>query len=309
MAVSNSFDFTVTRDNVIHAAFRIIGILAPGDTPLAARVTTAAEALNMMLKTWQAEGIGLWLNQEVTLLLQADDVDYSIGPSGDHCSGTVVKTEVATAAAAADTDIVVDSITGISDGDYAGIETDNGDIHWTTINGDPADSTIVLTAGLDYAAAVDNHVYTYTTKTQRPLEIIDAHLRNADDNDVALSIISRQEYKALSDKASEATPNQIYYDGQLTNGVLYVWPEPGDVKDRIIMTIKRPICDMDSATDNFDLPIEWAKAIKFNLAMELAPEYDVPISSDVVALALSSKKAVSGFDRETTSIYFRPDRG
>ena len=82
MAVSSSYDFSVTRDDVIKAAFRVIGILAPGDTPLAARVTTASEALNMMLKTWQAEGIGLWLNQEVTLFLQADDVDYSIGPSG-----------------------------------------------------------------------------------------------------------------------------------------------------------------------------------------------------------------------------------
>ena len=308
MAVSSSFDFTVTRDDVIKAAFRVIGILAPGDTPLAARVTTASEALNMMLKTWQAEGIGLWLNQEVTLFLQADDVDYSIGPSGDNCSGTVVKTEVATAAVATDTDIVVDSISGMTDGDYVGVETDNGDIHWTTINGTPGSATVVLTTGLDYAAAVDNHVYTYTTKTQRPLEIIDARLRNADDNDVPLSIISKQEYNALSDKDSEATPNQIYYDGQLTNGVLYVWPEPSDVKDRIIMTIKRPICDMDSAIDNFDLPTEWFEVLKFNLATRLAPEYDIPISNDVGALAMTLKDSVFGFDRETTSVRFVPDR-
>ena len=111
MAVSGSSDFSVNRDELISAAFRIIGILAPGDTPLAARVTTATEALNMLIKSWQSEGIGLWLNQTVTLFLQADDIDYSLGPSGDNCSATVVKTEVATAAAAAATDIVVDSIT------------------------------------------------------------------------------------------------------------------------------------------------------------------------------------------------------
>jgi len=286
---------------------RIVGILAPGDTPLAARVTTASEALNMMIKSWQSEGIGLWLNQTVTLLLQADDIDYSLGPSGDNCSSTVVKTEVATAAAAAATSIVVDSITGMTDGDYVGVETDNGDIHWSTITGDPADATFVLTTGLDYAAAVDNHVYTYTTKIQRPLEIIEARLVDADDKERPLGIISRAKYMAIANKNLEGTPNQIYVDAQLTDIVVYVWPEPNDVKYRMKLTIKRPVYDLDSSTDDFDFPVEWSRAIKYNLAIELAPEYDVTVTKSVKDIAEESKDSVSGFDREQTSVQFLPD--
>lgn len=307
MAVSASSDFSVNRDELISAAFRIIGILAPGDTALAARVTTATEALNMMIKSWQSEGIGLWLNQTVTLLLQADDIDYSLGPSGDNCSGTVVKTEVATAAAAAETDIVVDSITGMTDGDYVGVETDNGDIHWTTISGTPASSTLVLATGLDYAAAVDNHVYTYTTKIQRPLEIIEARLVDADDKERPLAIISRTKYMAIANKTLEGTPNQIYVDAQLTDIVVYVWPEPDDMKYRMKLTIKRPVYDLDSATDDFDFPVEWSRALKYNLAIELAPEYDVTVTQSVKDIAKETKDSVSGFDREQTSVQFLPD--
>ena len=279
MAVSASSDFSVNRDELISAAFRIIGILAPGDTPLAARVTTATQALNIMIKSWQADGIGLWLNQTVTLLLQADDIDYSLGPSGDNCSATVVKTEVATAAAAAATSIVVDSITGMSADDYVGVETDNGDIHWSTISGDPAAATFVLTTGLDYAAAVDNHVYVYTTLIQRPLEIIEARLVDADDNERPLEIISMAKYMAIANKTLEGTPNQIYVDAQLTDIVVYVWPEPNDMKYRMKLTIKRPVYDLDSATDDFDFPVEWAEAIKYNLVLRLASEFDVTVTT------------------------------
>jgi len=75
MAVSASSDFSVNRDELISAAMRIVGILAPGDTPLAARVTTASEALNMMIKSWQSEGIGLWLNQ----MIRKDLWELSVG--------------------------------------------------------------------------------------------------------------------------------------------------------------------------------------------------------------------------------------
>jgi len=112
---------------------------------------------------------------------------------------------------------------------------------------------------------------------------------------------------AIANKNLEGTPNQIYVDAQLTDIVVYVWPEPNDVKYRMKLTIKRPVYDLDSSTDDFDFPVEWSRAIKYNLAIELAPEYDVTVTKSVKDIAEESKDSVSGFDREQTSVQFLPD--
>ena len=193
MATSGSYDFSVNCLEIIKGALRLIGAIATGETPAAAEISDAKEALDMMTKAWQAEGIGLWLNQEVTLFLEYAERSYTLGPSGDHCAATSVKTEIKTAAASGAGTIDVDSITGISDGDNIGIELDDGTLQWTTVNGAPSGDTITLTAVLAGAAAVDNHVYAYTNKIPRPLEIIEARRVYADDTEVPVDIVSRAE--------------------------------------------------------------------------------------------------------------------
>lgn len=309
MATSGSYDFSVKCQEIIKGALRLIGAIATGETPSPAELADAREALNMMVKGWQAEGIGLWLNKEVTLFLQYETSQYLLGPTGTHCSASVIKTEIKVAASATDTTIDVDSITGISDGNNIGIELDDGTVQWTTVNGAPAGDTVTLAAALTDDAAVDNHVYAYANKIPRPLEIIEARRVDSEDNETPLGIISRDEYMALATKSSTGPPNQVYYDPQLTNGILRVWQACNDVKDRIRMTVKYPVEDLDALVNDFDFPQEWFRALKFNLAVEIAPEYGREPSQIVIVRAEETKLDVSGFDREETSIFFQPDLG
>jgi hypothetical protein len=174
LAVSGSYNFTRTRNELVFGALRCINALASGETLSSEELTDAVEAMNMMIKTWEAAGVGIWLLQECTLFLQADQVEYTIGPSStsDHWTATPYKTEIATAASASDGTVTVDDDANITDGDQIGVETDNGDIHYTTVNGTPAANVVTLTTALDYAAAVDNHVYNYTIRAQLLLDII-----------------------------------------------------------------------------------------------------------------------------------------
>jgi hypothetical protein len=308
MAVSSSYDFARNAQEIVREALYNIGAIAIGETPTDDEIQAGLRKLNMMLKAWQAKGYGIWLNQQVTLILQNDTISYSIGPSGDHCSATMYKTELAIAAAAADATITVDSDDNISDADIIGVEQDDTTIDWDVVNGAPVADVVTLTATMGGAAAVDNHVYNYTSKCQRPLEIIEAHLRDADDQDTPLAIISEQEYQAINDKTTEGTPNSIFYIPTLTNGTLYVWPEPNDMKNRIIMTIKRPIMDFDAVTDDADFPPEWLEAVTTNLSLRLGPMFGAPISRDLKELAIVSLSDAEGFDREKTSIFFQPAR-
>jgi len=80
MATSGSTDFNVTRDQVIAGALRLCGALGQGETPTATQVSEAAEALNMLVKAWQADGMPLWVIKNYTLPLVSDTNTYTISP-------------------------------------------------------------------------------------------------------------------------------------------------------------------------------------------------------------------------------------
>ena len=83
MATSGSTDFTVTRDQIIKGALRSINAIATGEPPTSAEISEGSEALNYMIKAWQAEGIGLWLLDTFTLTLVTDQQSYTMGSGGD----------------------------------------------------------------------------------------------------------------------------------------------------------------------------------------------------------------------------------
>jgi hypothetical protein len=80
MAISNSTDFNVTRNELIAGALRICGVIAPGETPTAAMYTGGSEALNMIAKAWQSDGMPLWVMREYTLTLTNATSEYTITP-------------------------------------------------------------------------------------------------------------------------------------------------------------------------------------------------------------------------------------
>lgn len=309
MATSGSYDFGLTRDGLIGEAYRYVGATAIGEDPTDDELTDGGRTLNLMLKGWQTEGINLWLEQKVTLYPGYGESVLLLGPTGDNATASsgAVKTEMAIAGVALDATIEVDSISDMTNGDYVGIELDDGTVQWTTINGVPATATITLTTALTSAASINNHVYTYTTKIQRPLEIIEARRVTEDNREVPLLSYSRNEYMTLADKTSVGTITQFYYDPQLTNGLFHVWPTNGDVQTIIRMTIKKPIMDFDTGTDNGEFPVEWTDAIVMNLAPRISIKMGLPVDKDLKELAATIKFMARTNDREKTSTYFQPD--
>jgi hypothetical protein len=285
---------------------RDIGELAKGETPDADDYDIVSETLNLLIKSWQNQGIGIWLNQECTLYLQNDTVQYALGPSGDHWTADPHKTELAAAGTTGDLTITVDSYAGMADGDYIGIELDSGTIQWTTID-TPAAVLITIDDALTGAAAVDNHVYFYTDLAQRPIEILKDTIRRVDENahETPIKLISRSEYMAINDKISEGPVNSVYYDRQLTNGQLYVWPEPSSTKQFLRMTIRRPISDVDALVDHIEVPPEFLLALEYNLAIHIAPKFDAEVSKILAILAVESLQDAKGLSREGASVFIR----
>lgn len=79
MSTSNSTDFSVTRDDIIKRALRLLGVLAQGETPTTDQTIEAAAALNGLVKAWQADGMPLWAIRSYNVPLTATVASYRIG--------------------------------------------------------------------------------------------------------------------------------------------------------------------------------------------------------------------------------------
>jgi hypothetical protein len=153
-----------------------------------------------------------------------------------------------------------------------------------------------------------------TVNVPKPLKIYEAYLNDSSsDTDTPLVIISEQDYYLLGNKTSEGTPSQMYYDPQREYGDIYLFPVP-DATAASNKTLKivyqRPIEDFDASTDEPDVPVEWFNALKWGLAMELAPEYGVSNSRYqlITQEAERRKMMAKGYDQENDSIMFCPER-
>lgn len=313
MALSGSTDYSITRDALVTQAYRILGALRTGGTATTEEISDAAVSLNMMLKAWQAYGLQLWVIKQVTLIPDKGSQSYKLGLTGDNVSLSMTKTEMRIAGVTSDTILEVDSTTGMVALDNIGIYLDDGTTHWTTISSVTDADTVVIATGLASAAAINNPIHWYTNKIDRPNELLEVYRRNIDDVvDVPLIRLSRTDFFTLSDKDTSGIPVNFYYDPQLTNTVLHVWPTANATfakNSTLQLLIKKPFDDMDNANDDFEFPQEWYEAIVYGLAERIAPMIGYPIpdrqllkmeAGAYLDLALS-------FDHEQTDVTFVPN--
>jgi len=79
MTTSGVASWTLKRDAIINGALRKLSVLSGGSTPEAYEITNAAEALNAMIKGFQADGMPVWAIKKYTFTTIATQAAYQIG--------------------------------------------------------------------------------------------------------------------------------------------------------------------------------------------------------------------------------------
>lgn len=79
MALSGSYDWTLTRAQVITGALRKLAVLASGASPSAEQTADASEALNAIVKAFHADGMPLWAITSHTFTVTSGTSSYTIG--------------------------------------------------------------------------------------------------------------------------------------------------------------------------------------------------------------------------------------
>ncbi len=273
MAVSGVNNFVVNRNEVITATLRLLQVIGIGETPQAEDIANCSQALNVMIKSWAKKGLPLWVTNELELPMVAGIGQYPIGPTAAYVQAVTI-TNGGTAYPDNGTVTFTGGTTGIvATGTYTAI---GGVIQNVTVVSKGTAYTTLPTITFSGGGTGAIGVATLVGKTMsRPLRVIDAYYRDISNNDVQLTMISRQEYNMLGNKSSQGVPNQYYYDNLLDNGQLKVFNIPQNSEGKVLLQIHRQFFDMNSAADDFDFPQEWMQALKWGLACEVLAEYTV----------------------------------
>lgn len=307
---------TATAQDIVNAALRLIGEI-DANQPVDAKATQdALQALNYMIKSWQNQGLHLWTKTEGILFLDVGKTDYLLGPSGDEATNVdeLVTTDISIAGVATDTTVNVDSTVGMTVADTIGIRLDDGTRQWSTISTIPDGFSVTIPGpGLTSATAIDSSVFTFTSILDRPTRLLQLRrdkLGNTDE-EIEAEQWSREEYFAQPNKTSQGTINNWYYSPQLTDGRLYLWQTANDVDQVAKFTYERPLEITLDTSESPDFPAEWFRTLKYNLAVDIAPEYRITQERLLTIKAIADELLEDslGFDFEPDSLSMQPDMG
>ena len=289
MALSNSFDFTVARSDIIPAALRKLGVLAEGQSPTTNQTTYASLALNVMLKAFQTDGLPLWYVKTGYIYPVSDINTVAMaGSGGGHWSGELILTKLTADSTSSDTTIDV-SITAADDvvgttanSDNVGIELDDGTMFWTTISSGGGTATLTIATGLTSAASTGARVYAYTAKQQQPEKILDVYRVNATTGARVPLLQTPASLILAQNQLTESTPTTWTYAETVNavpgtnSGTFWFWPRWSNGDEYLEIRYQHPFDDMDADASNLAFPAAWYEAIIYGLALRLADEYQVP---------------------------------
>lgn len=321
-----STSYSISRDTIISSALRKLQVLELGVAPDADTITNAAQALNVMIKAWQSNGIKLWTIQNYTIPLVAAQNQYSIGNVKIR-SGTVTITQASPA-------VITYTGHGFIYGSPVVFSTTGalptgltaGTTYYVLTTPTANTFTVAATVGgvAINTSSAGSGVHTCTTTTpatvdktaDKPLKVIQAWIRNiqATPNiDIPVQILSRQEYNILGSKRSTGLINSVFYDPRTTYGDVYTYLTPDTnvaTNYQLYIVVQLPIQDVLLGTDIPDFPTEWMQALIWGLADELAVEYGVPLNArqEIGMKAMKYRTDLEDWDVETTSTLFTPDQ-
>lgn len=124
--------------------------------------------------------------------------------------------------------------------------------------------------------------------TSRPTTISEAGIIE-NDTELPVEIISQQEFSQIVNKDTQSNiPQRLYYEPEYPLGKINLWPVPS-VANTLVLYSMKPLSQIATTGTTISLPPGYERALKYNLAVELAPEYGKPIDSIVAQIAMDSK--------------------
>lgn len=119
--------------------------------------------------------------------------------------------------------------------------------------------------------------------TTRPEFVKGAGIKESgNDTEFMISVLQNmEEWQRISDKSTTSNiPTKLWYNPTYPNGTVNLWPIP-DAANTLVLYSEKPLTTFALSTTDFSFPPGWFRALRKNLAVEMAPEYGVSVSGSL----------------------------
>lgn len=131
--------------------------------------------------------------------------------------------------------------------------------------------------------------------TSRPTQITEAAIRDESVSpalEFPISILTLAEWQAIVSKGSTSQyPTHLFADGGYPSQTIRLWPIP-TAANKLVLWSDKVLTAISTLDTSLSFPPGYERAMVYNGALELAPEYGRAVSDLVVAIAQDSKAAI-----------------
>lgn len=142
--------------------------------------------------------------------------------------------------------------------------------------------------------------------TTRPIKIESATTKiiGTDPYEVPIEIIDFDEWSRISTKQLNSTfAYQLYAEGSFPNEAFNIWPAPS-AANKIVLYSRKPLSTFTNLSDEVLLPPGYLRALAYNLAVEIAPEYGKEASATVMNIAMEAKESIKRTNKRSYELDF-----
>lgn len=145
-----------------------------------------------------------------------------------------------------------------------------------------------------------------TLNTTRPVRIDRASISPSGmpGTETPLDILSDEQWQSLQGKDATGTPSALWIESAYPLTKLWLNPIPS-AADTLVLYTWQQLGRFASTAVDLDLPPGYARAIRYNLAKEMGPEYGVALSGEAMDIANESKATLKRLNFKPS--YLRSD--
>ena len=186
-------------------------------------------------------------------------------------------------------------------------------VTWTSVPTEESTTAPTQTAGqwlwVDFNATTTNN-YFRVRATSGTLSATDVYFGNTP-TEIPIARLNRDDYTALPNKFFLGRPLQFWFDRQLNQPIMHLWPVPNAAAEtqQIVLWRHRYIQDVGTMVEELDVPQRWFDAIVAMLASKLAeetPEVDMQLMPILEAKADKALAEAENEERDNSPIYWAP---
>ena len=157
-----------------------------------------------------------------------------------------------------------------------------------------AEGSLIFTETKETFTLTSAGAYTIGTgadfNTERPVYISSAYVTYGV-TDQMLHEYDNNEYSAIPQKDISGIPEVYYYDANFPTATMYLYPTPSGA-DTITINSYKPLTSFSDLDTSFNMPAEYEVALVYNLAVLIAPEYEMEALPTVQKSATRFKKTI-----------------